>query len=88
MFSSSLNNTELIAVLEMNLFRAATFPVKLCTSFIVFGDLISIIAFTLSGFASMPRWETMNLKNFPEVTAKTHFAGFTDLISYYTYVVC
>ena len=41
--------------LEMNLFRAAIHPVSLCTSFTVFGEAISSIAFTFSGFALIPR---------------------------------
>ena len=70
----------LSVALETNLFRAVTFPVKLYTSFIVFGDLTSIIAFTLSGFASIPCWDTMNLKNFPKVIEKTHFSGFNFIL--------
>ena len=70
----------LSVALETNLFWAATFPIKLYISFIVFGDLTSIIAFTLSGFASIPRWDTMNPKNFPEVTKKTHFLGFNFIL--------
>ena len=75
----------LSVALETNLFRAATFPVRLCTSFIVFGDLTSIITFTLSRFASIPCWDTMNPKNFPKATAKHILQG---LILYYNYVVC
>ena len=75
----------LSVALEMNLFRATTFPIKLCTSFIVFGDFTSIIAFTLSRFSSIPHWDILNPKNFPKATQKHTLQG---LISYYTYVVC
>ena len=70
----------LVCCLEANLFTATTFPVKLCTSFTVFGDLTSIIAFTLSEFASIPHWDTMNPKNFLEAIAKTHLAGFNFIL--------
>ena len=53
-FRTLKNGKNLSIALEMNLFKAATFPIKLYTSFIVLGDFISIIAFTLSEFASMP----------------------------------
>jgi len=69
-FNTLKNVMHLSVALETNLFKAATFPVKVCTSFIVFGDLTLIIAFTLSGFASIPHWDTMNPKNFPEAIAK------------------
>ena len=49
------NGNQLSITIEMNLFKATTFPVKLYTSFIVFEDVISMLALTLSGFASMPR---------------------------------
>ena len=40
--------------LDMNQLNAATFPVRLCISFKLRGDLISTIAQIFSGFASIP----------------------------------
>ena len=33
-----------------------------------------------SAMNSIPRWDTMIPKNFPEATAKTHFAGFKFIL--------
>ena len=79
-FNTLKNDMHLSVALKTNLFKGATFPIKLCTSFTVFGELTSIIAFTLSGFASIPHWDTMNPKNFLEATAKTHFARFNFIL--------
>ena len=79
-FNTLKNGMHLSIALETNLFRSATFPVKLCTFFTVFGDLTSIIAFTLSRFASISHWDTINPKNFPEATAKTHLVGFNFIL--------
>ena len=62
--------------LETNLFKVATRPVSLCTSFIYLGEVMSNIALTFSGLASMPHYETINPKNLPNETPNTHFAGF------------
>ena len=52
--------------LEMNLLSVAILPISLWTSFTVLGDAISNIAQTFSRFASIPLWDTMNPKNFPD----------------------
>jgi hypothetical protein len=59
----------------MNLFRAAIQPVSFCTSLIVAGAPISVMAAIFTGLASMPRLLTMNPSNFPEGTPKTHLVG-------------
>ena len=79
-FNTLKNGMHLFVALKTNLFRATTFPVKLCTSFTVFHDSTSIIAFTLFGFASIPHWDTMNPENSPEATVKTHFARFNFIL--------
>ena len=66
----------------MNLLRAATLPVRDCTSFTIFGEDISRIALTFSGFASIPLCDTMNLRNFPEETPKAHLDGFNFMLYY------
>ncbi|XP_023886377.1 uncharacterized protein LOC111998512 [Quercus suber] len=40
------------------------------------GDAISSMACTFSRFASIPLWDTMNPKNFPDATPKAHLLGF------------
>ena len=56
--------------------RAATLPVRDCTSLIVFREDISRIALTFLGFASIPLCDTMKSRNFPEETPKAHLDGF------------
>lgn len=70
------NGKHLFVTLETNLFKAATFLVKLCISFTILGDVISMIALTFIGFASILYWDTMKPRNFPEETPKTHLVGF------------
>jgi hypothetical protein len=50
----------------MNLFRAAIQPVNFCTSLIVGGAPISVMAMIFTGLASMPRLLMMNPSNFPK----------------------
>lgn len=69
---------------EMNQFKVATFLVRICTSFIVFGDVNSKMALTLSRFASIPRYDTMNPRSYLKKLQK-HI--WLDLISCYTYGV-
>jgi hypothetical protein len=42
---------------------------------VFFGDCMSKTARTFSGFASIPRHETIKPRNLPEDTPKAHFAG-------------
>ena len=49
---------------EKNLFRAASLPINFWTSFMFFGTLIFIIAWTLSGLGSMPFADTMQSRIF------------------------
>ena len=70
----------LFVALETNLLRAATLPVSDCTSLIVFGEDISRIALTFSGFASIPLHDTINPRNFPEETLKAHLDGFNFML--------
>ena len=51
---------------DMNRFSAATLPVSLWISLVVFGGYISKIALILFGFASMPLCETIKPRNLPE----------------------
>ena len=67
----------LSVTLEMNLLRAATLPVSFWTSLMVLGEAISMMAYTFSRFASIPLWDTMNPKNLPEATPKTHLPVFS-----------
>ena len=67
---------------ETNLFRAATFLVRDCTSLTIFGEDISRIALTFSGFASIPLCDTMNPRNFPEETPNAHLDRFNFMLYY------
>jgi len=66
----------------MNLLSATILHVSFWTSLIVLGDVMSSMAHTFSRFASIPLWDTMNLKNFPVATLKAHLLGF-NFIWYY-----
>ena len=65
---------------KTNLFNAAIRPVNLCTSFTILGEVMSSIAFTFFGFASIPHWETMKPRNFPDETPKTHLAWLSFIL--------
>ena len=69
----------LSVALKMNLFKAATRPISLCTSFTLLGEVMSSIALNFFELASMPRCETINPKNLPDETLNTHFAGFNHI---------
>lgn len=58
-------------------FREATWPVSVCTSLIVRGEDIAAMVCIFSGFPSMARCVSMNPKNFPKVTPKADFWGFS-----------
>jgi hypothetical protein len=55
--------------------KAAIMPVSFMTSFFLVGRFILWMASTLAGFASMPRWLTMEPGSLPDGTLKTHFFG-------------
>jgi hypothetical protein len=59
----------------MNLFRAALHPVSFCTSLIVAGASMSVMAVIFLGLASIPRFLMMNPSNFPDGTPNMHFVG-------------
>ena len=70
----------LSVALETNLLRAVAFPVRDCTSLIVFEEDISRMALTFSGFASIPLCDTMKQRNFLEETPKVHLARFNFML--------
>ena len=75
-FRTLKNGKHLSVVLETNLLRAATRPVRDWTSLILYGGFISRIALIFSGFALIPLCETMNPRNFLDATPKAHLLGF------------
>ena len=79
-FRTLKNGKHLSVALETNLLRAATRPVRDCTSLIFCGGFISRIALIFSGLASIPLCETMNPRNFPEATPKAHLLGFNFIL--------
>ena len=66
---------------EMNRLRDARHPMTLYTPFRSRIGPIRVMAETLSGLGSTPRWETMKPKSMPRGTPNTHFSGlsFTPL---------
>ena len=61
----------------MNLFSEARRPINFCTSFLVEGGRILLMASIFTGFASMPLSVIMHPRSFPLLTPKTHFYGFS-----------
>ena len=74
------NGSHLSDIREINLLRAAIFPVNLCTSLIDFGVSIPEMDCNCVGLASMPRLVTICPKNCPEDTQNAHFAGFNRIL--------
>jgi len=54
---------------------AVSRAMRRCTSLILLGLRISMIALHFSGLASMPRWVSLNLRNLPRSMPKTHLSG-------------
>ncbi|MED6135142.1 hypothetical protein PIB30_043409 [Stylosanthes scabra] len=65
-----------MADVAKNLKRAASLPVRACTSFKDVGCFMEMMAWHFSGLASIPLLVSMNPRNFPASTAKAHFAEF------------
>ena len=65
---------------ETNLFNATTRLVNLCTSLTVLGEVTSSMALIFTGFASIPRWDTIKPRNFPNETPKRHLAGLSFIL--------
>jgi len=57
-------------------------PMKRCTALTLVGLRISMIALHFLGLASMPRWVSMNLRNLPRLTPKTHLSGLRRRLYY------
>ena len=64
----------------MNLFRAATRPVRDWTSLTFLGHSMFSIAWILSGFASIPLCKTINPRKFPNETPKAHLIRFSFML--------
>ena len=79
-FRTLKNDKHLSVALETNLLKAVTRPVRNWTSLILYGGFISRIALIFSGFASIPLYETMNPRNFPDTTPKAHLLGFNFIL--------
>ena len=79
-FSTQKKGKHLSIALETNLFRAATFPFKLCIAFTVLRGSSSNMARTFSGLTSIPLWDTMKPKNFLVFTPNTHLLGFSFML--------
>src|SRR4051812_10575174 len=64
----------------MKWLSAVNLPVSCCTPLISVGSCILAIAWTFSGFASIPREETMYPRSFPAGTPNTHFFGLSLIL--------
>jgi hypothetical protein len=67
---------------EIKLLRAAIYLINFCTSWILLGGTIFVIADTFSGLGLIPRWETIYLSNFLEGTLNMHFLGFNFVLNF------
>ena len=76
----------LSVTLETKWLRAATLLVSFCTSLTFLGEVMSSMAFTFFGLASIPCYNTIKPRNFPEETPNKHFVGF-NLIRYHLKVL-
>jgi len=79
-FLRSLKNGRHLFVDQTNLLRAAILPLRRCTSFTFVGGDISIIALTLSGFASILLCDIIKPRNFPYGTTNIHLDGFSFML--------
>ena len=61
--------------IKMNRLRAAMQPVSFCTSLMLAGACMFVMAEIFSGLASMPQRLMMNPSNLPEGTPKIHLVG-------------
>ena len=57
-------------------------PIRRCTSLILLGRRISMMALHFSGFALMPHCVSMKPKNLPRSTPKMHFSGLSLRLYY------
>ena len=62
---------------EIKLPRAANLPVSCWISFLELGADDFKMAFSCMGFASIPLYVTMKPRDFPALTPKAHFKGFS-----------
>jgi hypothetical protein len=61
------------AIFAMNQFKAAILPDSFCTFFLDSRGFMQIIAFMLSGFASIPLTKAKQPSTLPLLTQNTHF---------------
>jgi len=82
--SCFFNNLKIgLVVFSKNLDNATSLPMSLCTSFKVFGILISMIVTHFSELASIPLWVRMKPRNFPPCTPNMHFLEFNVMLYFH-----
>lgn len=82
--SCFFNNLKIgLVVFSKNLDNATSLPMSLCTSFKVFGILISMIVTHFSELASIPLWVRMKTRNFPPCTPNMHFLEFNVMLYFH-----
>ena len=67
-FSVVKNNQRQFEYLEMNLFRASNFPMRVYICFLVIGGFICSMDLTCPGAILIPLWLTRNPRKFPNPT--------------------
>jgi hypothetical protein len=67
---------------EMNLPKAAMYPINFWTSWRLSGGFILVIADILSRVRLIPCQETIYPSNFPEGTSNVHFSGFNFILNF------
>jgi hypothetical protein len=67
---------------DIDLLKVAMHPINFCTSWMLSGGFILVIADTFSGLGSIPRWETINPSDFPEGTPNVHFLVFSFILNF------
>ncbi|KAJ0614769.1 hypothetical protein HanIR_Chr02g0066151 [Helianthus annuus] len=73
---------EVSANFEVKRFKAASFPFKLSTSFLLLGGLVSRTAFTLFGLALMLCFPTICPRNFPSSNPNEHFSRLSFMLTF------
>ncbi|GJS96913.1 hypothetical protein Tco_0803881 [Tanacetum coccineum] len=83
-FSVLKKGKDFSALLDMNLFRAASFPLRFRTSLMVFGLFRLIRAWIFVGLALMPCFDNTCPRNWPSSIPKEHFFGLSFMLIFWS----
>jgi hypothetical protein len=82
MFLEELEGSLLTPSHEMNLLRAAIYPVNFCTSWRLLGGAMFVIANTFSGLGSIALRETTYSSILPKGTPNVHFSRLSFILNF------